>query len=232
MMKKHVFSCAGAVICAVALTSAQSSSPQTTPQGSSPQSSSPQTASSTPSTSMDQNQGQAVTLTGCLAREKDVAGMQPNVAERAGIGEDYILTNVSMAGSSAGYHSGATSSSSGSKSTTGSTASTGSTMSGTQTGQTASATSTKMYKIEGLDDSRLQPFVGQRVEVTGKMKKDVHSAASSTSNRGTASGTTGTSSTDSSTGTMSSARSDVPEFEATSIRKAPTGGSCPAPANR
>lgn len=40
--------------------------------------------------------GQAVTITGCLKEEKDVPGRRPNIAERAGIAEDYLLTNVKM----------------------------------------------------------------------------------------------------------------------------------------
>lgn len=43
---------------------------------------------------------QVVTVTGCLKAEKDVPGRRPNVAERAGVTEDYILTNVKMASSS------------------------------------------------------------------------------------------------------------------------------------
>jgi hypothetical protein len=38
----------------------------------------------------------AVTITGCLREEKDVPGRTANAAERAGMGEDYILTNVKM----------------------------------------------------------------------------------------------------------------------------------------
>lgn len=45
--------------------------------------------------------GQMITITGCLKEEKDVPGLKPNVAERAGVTEDYILTNVKMAASSA-----------------------------------------------------------------------------------------------------------------------------------
>jgi hypothetical protein len=181
---------------------------------------------------MDYSKGQTMTLSGCLAREKDVPGMAPNVAERAGMGEDYILTNVSMAASSTSS-STSTTGSTGSTGTTSSTGTSGSTMSGTQTGQSASAMSGKMYKIEGLDDSRLQPFVGQRVEVTGKMK-----AGASHGTTGSTTGTTG-STTGSTTGqasptaaTSSAGSNDVPEFEATSIRKASTGGTCPAPASR
>ena len=45
----------------------------------------PQTSPPPPST---------VTLTGCLYRERDVPGRTPNVAERAGILEDYILADA------------------------------------------------------------------------------------------------------------------------------------------
>jgi len=43
---------------------------------------------------------QTVVVTGCLKQEKDVPGLTPNPAERAGITEDYILTSVKMAQSS------------------------------------------------------------------------------------------------------------------------------------
>jgi len=38
-----------------------------------------------------------LTIRGCLKEEKDVPGLKPNVAERAGITEDYVLTNAKMA---------------------------------------------------------------------------------------------------------------------------------------
>jgi cytochrome oxidase assembly protein ShyY1 len=44
---------------------------------------------------------QTVTVTGCLMAEKDVPGRRPNAAERAGVTDDYILTGVKMAQSSA-----------------------------------------------------------------------------------------------------------------------------------
>lgn len=43
-----------------------------------------------------QAQGATVTVEGCVMREEDVPGRKPNVAERAGLGEDYILTNTKM----------------------------------------------------------------------------------------------------------------------------------------
>lgn len=39
-------------------------------------------------------------ISGCLKEEKDVPGLKPNVAERAGVSEDYILTDVKMSSAS------------------------------------------------------------------------------------------------------------------------------------
>lgn len=44
---------------------------------------------------------QVITITGCLKEEKDIPGRRPNLVERAGITEDYILTGVKMAQTSA-----------------------------------------------------------------------------------------------------------------------------------
>lgn len=79
-----------------------------TPQRPNPQTPNPQTPTTQPQTDRQrpmtdtQRSGndQAVTVTGCLKAEKDVPGRQPNAAERAGIGDDYILTNVKMGQSS------------------------------------------------------------------------------------------------------------------------------------
>ena len=38
-----------------------------------------------------------IKVTGCLKNEKDVPGLKPNAAERVGISEDYILTEVKLA---------------------------------------------------------------------------------------------------------------------------------------
>lgn len=43
---------------------------------------------------------QTITITGCLKAEKDVPGRRPNVAEQAGVTEDYLLTSVTMSPSS------------------------------------------------------------------------------------------------------------------------------------
>jgi hypothetical protein len=84
------------------------------------------------------------TLTGCVYREQDVPGRTPNVAERAGVLEDYILADVKPAAqqSQAGAPATAT---------------------GT------SGTTNAMYKLEGIADERLKAVVGKRVEVTGRI---------------------------------------------------------------
>src|SRR5688500_568095 len=57
----------------------------------------PQPATPTTQT-QPRTSGQApmVSVEGCLMREADVPGRRPNVAERAGVAEDYILTSTKM----------------------------------------------------------------------------------------------------------------------------------------
>ena len=83
------------------------------------------------------------TLTGCVYREKDVPGRAPNVAERAGVMEDYILADIRPASAPAGT-AGAT-------------------------GTSGSDVKAPMYKLELIADEKLQAVVGKRVEVTGKI---------------------------------------------------------------
>jgi hypothetical protein len=92
---------------------AQAPNPQTQPRPTQPQAEQPRTQqpapqSPTPQTQTDQQRATAgtqsasnaaeriLTLTGCLQAEKDVPGRRESVTERAGMGEDYILTNVKM----------------------------------------------------------------------------------------------------------------------------------------
>ena len=114
---------------------------QTSPQSTTPRDSAAQGASQA-------SQGSGSTMVGCLYREAQVPGRSPNVAERAGILEDYIL--VGAAPASSAQQSGA------SASTT-----------------SASAASGRMFKVEGIDDERLKSMVGKRVEVSGRVDADV-----------------------------------------------------------
>ena len=75
----------------------------------------------------------------CLQR-KDAPGRAPNVAERAGVMEDYILAEVRPASPS------------------GEAAPVG-----------TSGTTAPMAKLELISDDKLQAVVGKRVEVTGRI---------------------------------------------------------------
>ena len=77
---------------------AQTPSPQT-PNPQTPQTQSPadRQRPTTDTQARANTSEQSVTVTGCLQAEKDVPGRRPSVTERAGIAEDYVLTNVKMA---------------------------------------------------------------------------------------------------------------------------------------
>jgi hypothetical protein len=94
---------------------------------------------------------QSTTLIGCVYHEKDVPGRAPNVAERVGVLEDYILAEISPA--EAAKPTG----------TTGSAANRPMTYS--------------MYKLEKASDSELKAMVGKRVEVTGRIDADASDAS-------------------------------------------------------
>jgi hypothetical protein len=144
---------------------------------------------SPPSTAAASTEKPSTVLTGCVYREKDVPGRAPNVAERAGVMEDYILADVKPAQSA----------SSGSAATPGATGTSGSTA--THAG--------KMYKLEKIADERLKAVVGKRVEVTGHIDAEAGDAASST-------GAPATTQTDRAIGRD---RVDLPEFEVVSMRE-------------
>ena len=94
-----------------------------------------------------QDTAKAVTVEGCLVREADVPGRQPNVAERAGVAEDYILTSTKMIKGSAPAGAGSARPSE------------------TPTGTSGAAGA--MYEVEGIDDEKLKQHVGQRVQIEG-----------------------------------------------------------------
>jgi hypothetical protein len=99
------------------------------------------------------------TIQGCVYKEQDIPGRSPNVAEKAGVMEDYILVASANA-------SGATAGTSG---TTGTAGTTGGTMAGT-----------KAYKLEKVADEQLRAVVGKRVEVTGRVDAERGDTATGT----------------------------------------------------
>ena len=134
-MKKYVMSSACALMLAGAVASAQSTTSSQQPPTSQPQSQAMQHEMTT-------------TVEGCVYREQDIPGRAPNVAERAGVLEDYIL--VASTDSS----------------TAGATGTSGT--SAAPTGTSGMAMAAKMFKLEHADDSKLSALVGKRVRVTGK----------------------------------------------------------------
>jgi hypothetical protein len=77
-MRRQLFGSAVAAVLSVATAVAHNDSPPATGA----QSDRSRSSSGTPAT-----------VEGCLHREADVPGRKPNIAERAGIGEDYVLTD-------------------------------------------------------------------------------------------------------------------------------------------
>jgi hypothetical protein len=144
---------------------------------------------------------QTTTVIGCVYQEKDVPGRAPNVAERAGVLEDYILAEVSGRATAGGGTAGATGTSgSGSAGATGTA--------GTGTGP--------MYKLEFADDDKLKTLVGKRVEVMGRIDAEPGDAVAPPAGARTTP-------TDKVIGRD---RVNLSEFEVTSIKE--VAGTCPA----
>jgi hypothetical protein len=130
-MSRYLFGCAAAGVMALAVSVGAQNPPQTQPP--------------TGSQATEQ-QARTVTVEGCLMREADVPGRKPNVAERAGIAEDYILTSTKMIKGSAPA------------------------MTEPRPGETPTGTSGTrelMYKVEGIDDEKLKQHIGRRVQIEG-----------------------------------------------------------------
>jgi hypothetical protein len=138
------------------------------------------------------------TVVGCVYRENDIPGRAPNAVERVGVGEDYILAEVSgEAGASGARAPGATG-------TTGAA-------SGVATGTAGVG---RMYKLEKVDDSKLQTLVGRRVQVSGIIDAEAGDSKAPPAGK--------TSTTDQVIGRD---QINLSEFEVASIKEVP--GACP-----
>lgn len=138
MVRKYVIP----TVCAFALAGAVASAQQTTGQQQPPPQQHPQ---------HEMAQAETRTIEGCVYREEDIPGRTPNVAERAGILEDYILVASPDPAATAGAVG-----------TTGTAGATG----------TRAAAEPKMFKLEHEDDDKLRALVGKRVRVTGKVEAE------------------------------------------------------------
>jgi hypothetical protein len=145
VLKKYVTALSLAMVCSGALAAAQA---QSGAQGQQPEKQPPsaqQPAEPRPTAPQPAQQAAATTtLTGCVYKEADVPGRAPNVAERAGVMEDYILA-VAPGASSPG--------------TAGAVG-------------TSGAAAGAMYKLELIADEKLRAVVGKRVEVTGRVDSE------------------------------------------------------------
>ncbi|HJR61929.1 MAG TPA: hypothetical protein VJ813_21155 [Vicinamibacterales bacterium] len=138
---KRLWMSGAAAVMALSIASLGAQTPQTQP----PQSQPPQAQQpATPAQNMV-----TTTLQGCVYKEADIPGRTPNVAEKAGVLEDYILVTSARPSAPAGT-SGTTPPSP--------TAATG-----------MSSTANKAFKLEKIADERLKAVVGKRVEVTGRV---------------------------------------------------------------
>lgn len=137
MLSRYVIAGAFALACAGAATAAQN------PAGSGQPQQPTQPPATAPAESSASAQKQTATLFGCVYREQDVPGRQPNIAERAGVMEDYILADAQTTNAEA---------------QPGAPAATG-----------TSGTVGAMYKLEHAADEKLRALVGKRVEVTGRI---------------------------------------------------------------
>ncbi len=139
-MKRYLVSMTCALACAAATLGAQQqpAAPRSAPQPGAP----PAPAQTVPAAAGERGN---TTLVGCLYAENQIPGRTPNVAERAGVLEDYILADVGTAPAAPGE----------------------STAAPRPTG--TSGVTAAMYKIENIPDERLKALVGKRVEVVGKI---------------------------------------------------------------
>ena len=132
-------------ICSASVISAAAQSPQGA--GQQPPAGQPPTTTQKPTPPSAEATQATTTLVGCLYREEQIPGRKPNVVEKAGILEDFVLADATIAGAKS--PGGAAP---GPIGTSGKTPSTGS-----------------LYKVDGPPDEQLKALVGKRVEVTGRI---------------------------------------------------------------
>lgn len=116
--------------------------------------SSGQTSAANPSSqsSSMSSSGQEVILTGCVQREADYRSAKDKgrggaMGTGAGAGNEFVLTDASI--SPAGGESGAPAA----------------------TGTSGSSSVKSDYELTGSNEGQVSQYVGQRVEITGKLKK-------------------------------------------------------------
>lgn len=234
-MKKLWMSGAAAVM-AVSIAGVGAQTPQQPPQTQPPATTQPPTtqqpAAQTPETAENQNMVTR-TIQGCVYKEEAVPGRTPNVAERAGVLEDYILVasnDTSAATAGTAGTSGTTTPPATAPAATAPPATTPPAATAGTTGAAGARMSGhKAFKLEKISDDRLRAVVGKRVEVTGRIDAehgDTKHRGHTGATAGTATGTTGTAAAPAKDRSVGPDKIELPEFEVTSIRE--IAGTCPA----
>lgn len=182
MLKKYTLAGAMAALCAGVAVGAQAPAAGASQDPATPR---PQEPRESPA----MTQPATTTMTGCVYREKDVPGRTPNVAERAGILEDYILADARAAAPEASPAEPASP-------TAGAVGTSG--MAG------------KMFKLEHAADDKLSSMVGKRVEVTGRIDREAGDTAARPDNAPAA---------PERDKNLGPDQIELPEFEVTSIRE-------------
>lgn len=204
-MRKQILATAAAMICAGAFTAAQD--PSTPGQPSSP--AEPRAGAQVETRAGDQ---ETTTLTGCVYREESVPGRAPNIAERVGILEDYILAVSMSPGASREGAAVGTAGQAGPDASREAQDRADASPDADVRGTSGSAGGHSMFKLEHVDDDVLQALVGKRVEVTGKIDAeadDLTADGRPQADRG-----------------LGPDDIELPEFEVASIRE--IAGECPA----
>ncbi len=198
---KRLWMSGAAAVMAMSISSLGAQTPQQPPTQP-PTTQPPTTQMPAPATASAQSMA-TTTIQGCVYKEQDIPGRSPNVAEKAGVMEDYILVASTDASTSTAGATGTTP-----PATAGTSGTTGGTMA-----------PSRAFKLEKIADERLRAVVGKRVEVTGRVDAERGDSAATS----TATGTAGAPARDNN---MGPDKIELPEFEVTSLRE--VAGTCPA----
>lgn len=147
--------CSGGICVAAVVAFSMAAFAQTTTQA--PVQLQAQASAATPAPQDRSAVEEQVTVVGCVQREADYrrardAGRGGVAGTGVGVGNEFVLMNASMSTGS------------------GSPAATAGTAAGTPTGTAGAATSTAAYELTGENERRAEPYVGRRVEISGKLK--------------------------------------------------------------
>ena len=153
---KRLWMSGAAAMMAMSISTLGAQTPQQPPTQ--PPTTQPPTTQTPATATAAQDSMATTTIQGCVYKEQDIPGRSPDIAEKAGVLEDYILVA-----------SPAMSATAGTSGTVGTTGTAGAAMSGN-----------KAYKLEKIADEQLRAVVGKRVEVTGRVDAERGDTATST----------------------------------------------------